>query len=99
MFASTSLLKKAKKLIILASARTDRICDRDTGAAERHAEPDRAVVLTRSTTVLDAKLLLIDAAFLVGQRVAMEAGADLLLIVAFGSRSPASCSIDELIEW
>ena len=63
------------------------------GAAERQAEPDGAGVADAIEDSLEAILFLVDAALVVGERLAVIGGREPLLGVGSGSRSPANCSI------
>ena len=73
-------LRDRVELVVVARAQPT-VRPRKTVPVVSHAVDDR----------LDAELLAVDAAFLVDRRVAVEAGGDqLLAVVGFGSRSPAS---------
>jgi hypothetical protein len=72
------LLKKANRLEVLASARSDRTCDRGTGAGQGQAEQGGAGGVDAVDHGLDAELLRVDAALLVDLGVAVEAGGDAL---------------------
>src|SRR5262249_5697617 len=71
-------VEEGEELVVLALAQRIVLVIVALAAADGHAEPDLAGGVDAIDAGLDAALLLIDAAFLGGQRVAVDAVGDLL---------------------
>src|SRR6185369_13066097 len=86
------------ELIVFALAERIELVIVALGTADGQTQKDRAGRVDAVDDVLGAKLLLIDAALLVEERVAVEAGGDELLAVGLRQHIASQLFDGELVE-
>ena len=92
------VVEEGEELVVLALRQRVVLVVVALGAADRQAEPDRRRRVDAVDDRLDAELLLVDAALVVGQRVAVEAGGQLLREAGAGQQVAGQLLDGELVE-
>ena len=87
------IIEEGEQLVVLALGNRVVLVVVAARASDRQAQKDRAGRADPVDYRFDPELLVVDAAFLVERRIAVEAGGDLLLHRGVGNMSPAICSM------